>query len=84
MTSRITMPEQVLSRYQEGRITSHGLVLDILSQSGKRRLSKILEILPANILRELKEFVESYSTDSMVFRGPRPKARAHLASQAGV
>jgi len=67
--------ERLLERYQEGQITKRGLVLELLSQSGSRRLSGALEQLPSDILKELKNFVESYRPGINIFRGPIPEAQ---------
>ncbi len=76
MTPKMTNPGQWLRRYEEGRITAKGLILVVLSLTGKRRLSRILEALPADILKQLKDFVDNYRPGIEVFRGPRPKMQA--------
>jgi hypothetical protein len=74
--SQITTPEQLLRHYQEGRITPHGLILTVLSHTGKRRLTKMLDVMPEDVLRLLKDFVDNYRPGIKVFRGPHPKALA--------
>ncbi len=76
MTPQTTTPKKLLRRYEEGRITATGLILTVLSLTGKRRLSEILEALPAEIFGQLKDFVDDYRPGMRVFYGPHPKMRA--------
>jgi len=68
--------KQLLRWYEEGRITAKGLILNVLSFSAKRRLTATLEVLPGDILGQMKDFVDSYRPGMRVFNGPRPKAAA--------
>jgi hypothetical protein len=65
--------QEILDRYEEGRETPTGVVLDVLSLSSKRSVAEALELLPVDILKELRTFVGYYSERTGVFRGPRPK-----------
>jgi hypothetical protein len=38
----------------------------------KRRVTKILEVLPAELLERVREFAEEYHPGLPVFRGPQP------------
>jgi hypothetical protein len=76
ITPQTMTAEQLLRWYEEGRITVNGLILNVLSSSVKRRLTTILEALPADILVQLKDFVDSYRPGMRVFHGPRPKVTA--------
>ena len=76
MNPLLTTAEQMLNRYRQGRITSQGLALELLSLTDKRLLLELLEALPADILLELKAFVEEYRPAIKVFRGPRPRPQA--------
>jgi hypothetical protein len=76
MTPQTTTPEQLLRRYQEGRITAKGLILIVLSVTDRLRLMKILDALPADILEQLKDFVDNYEPGMKIFHGPRPRIRA--------
>jgi hypothetical protein len=73
MSPQMATPRQLVRRYEEGRITSTGLILDVLNLAGKQRLTKMLEALPVDILEQLRDFVENYKPGREVFRGPRPK-----------
>jgi hypothetical protein len=52
------------------------LILTVLSLSSKRRLQGILEALPREILKKLRDFTEHYQPEIRVFHGPRPNIRA--------
>ncbi len=67
---------QLVRRYEQGRITATGLILGVLSLPGKRRLTKMLETLPADVLEQLKDFVENYKPEMRIFHGPRPNLQA--------
>jgi hypothetical protein len=69
----MTAAQQLLQRYQDGRFTTTGLILAVLSLTNKRVLMETLEILPRNVLRELKAFVDDYRPRMKIFRGPRPR-----------
>src|SRR5436309_7054962 len=65
--------QELMEKYKEGRETPAGIVLDVLSQTSKRVVTETLELLPTDILKELKSFVGYYNPKTKVFRGPRPK-----------
>src|SRR6266487_3914714 len=68
--------EELLRKYKEGRITANGVILNLLSLTGKQRLIQALEILPDELLQKLKDFTDNYQPEMRVFRGPRPKAQS--------
>src|SRR5437867_1986411 len=65
--------QEILDRYKGGRETPTGVVLDVLSLSSKRSVAEALELLPGDILKELRTVVGYYNENTAVFRGPRPK-----------
>jgi hypothetical protein len=68
--------EELLRKYKEGRITAHGVILNLLSLTGKQRLIKALEVLPDELLQRLKDFTDDYKPEMRIFRGSRPKAQS--------
>jgi hypothetical protein len=72
----MTTSEQLLRRYEEGRLTAQGLILAVLGITGKKRLAKIVEALPGDLLELLKDFVDHYRPGMRVFHGPLPKISA--------
>jgi hypothetical protein len=68
--------EELLRKYKEGRITANGVILSLLSLTGKQRLIKALEILPDELLQRLKDFTDDYKPEMRIFRGSRPKAQS--------
>jgi hypothetical protein len=68
--------DQLLEHYEQGRLTAQGLILTMLSMSSKQRLTRMLGILPAELLKQLKDFVAHYDAETQVFRGPRPRIEA--------
>ena len=71
-----TNPQRLLWQYHQGRLTAHGFILKILSFTGKQRLTSALEVLPPEILEQLKDFISRYEPGMRVFRGPRPRPQA--------
>jgi hypothetical protein len=69
-------PQEILQRYFDGRYNVTGLILAVLCRSGKRFLTETLDILPPDLLIELKRFVHDYRPRMRIFRGPRPKRAA--------
>jgi hypothetical protein len=65
-------PEQILKRYQAGHVTETGLMLDVLRLTDDRDVIQALEMLPEDVLNELREFVGYYTPRTRVFPGPRP------------
>jgi len=76
MCPETTTPERLLRQYEQGRLTAHGFILRVLSFTGKQRLTRALEIMPPEILEQLKDFIAHYETGMRVFRGPRPRTQA--------
>lgn len=48
----------------------------VLGFTGKRGLTRALEIMPPEILEQLKDFIAHYEPGMRVFRGPRPRMQA--------
>src|SRR5438128_407220 len=69
MCPETTTPERLLRQYEQGRLTAHGFILRVLSFTGKQRLTRALEILPSEILEQLKDFIAHYETGMRVLRG---------------
>jgi hypothetical protein len=67
--------QAILKRWQDGTSTRCGVVLDILSQSSKKVVTQAMEIIPADILAELEEFVGYYTPKTLIFNGPRPNSK---------
>jgi hypothetical protein len=63
---------KVLAHYEEGRITPTGFILDFLNVADQDDLREALEVLPADLLEKLKDFVDRYRPDMLVFRGSLP------------
>jgi hypothetical protein len=76
MNSNHNPAEELLRKYKEGRITANGVILSLLSLTGKQRLIKALEILPDELLERLKDFTDDYKPEMRIFRGSRPKAQS--------
>ena len=68
--------EVLLRKYKEGRITANGVILNLLTLTGKQRLITAIEILPDELLQRLKNFTDDYKPEMRVFRGSRPKAQS--------
>ena len=68
--------EELLRKYKEGRITADGVILNLLSLTGKQRLIKALEVLPDELLQRLKDFTDDYKPEMRIFRGSRPKVQS--------
>jgi hypothetical protein len=68
--------EESLRKYKEGRITANGVILNLLSLTGKQRLIKTLEVLPDDLLQKLKDFTDDYKPEMRIFRAARPKIQS--------
>jgi hypothetical protein len=79
---------KILDHYEEGRITSTGAIIRLLNITDRDELKEALEILPPELLEQLRDFVRRWRPDLKVFRGPPPDpiavgmARDLLASTA--
>lgn len=69
-------PDELIRKYKEGRITANGVILNLLSLTGKQRLIKALEVLPDELLQKLKDFTDNYKPEMKIFRGSRPKVQS--------
>ena len=69
-------PQRLLREYEHGRLTAHGFILKVLNFTGKQRLTRALEMLPPEILEQLKDFISRYEPGMRVFRGPPPRPQA--------
>ena len=67
--------QKILNRWETGYSTRCGVVLDILSQTSKKVVTQAMEIIPADILAELEEFVGYYTPKTLIFNGPRPNSK---------
>jgi hypothetical protein len=67
---------KVWDQYQEGRITATGFIIDFLNAADPDDLREALEILPADLLEKLREFIRGYRPDMRVFRGTPPSPGA--------
>jgi hypothetical protein len=65
--------QQLVEEYEEGKTTATGLMLDLLNLTSKRAVAEALDVLPLQVLRELRAFVAHYSPRTRIFRGPRPR-----------
>jgi hypothetical protein len=68
--------KKVWDHYEEGRITRTGFVIDFLNAADPDDLREALEVLPPELLEELRDLVARYRPDMVVFRGSPPKASA--------
>jgi hypothetical protein len=62
--------------YEEGRITATGFIIDFLNAADPDDLREALGVLPADLLKELREFVRDYGPEMRVFRGAPPDPEA--------
>jgi hypothetical protein len=62
--------------YEEGRITATGFIIDFLNAADPDDLREALDILPADLLEKLREFLREYRPDMRVFRGDPPSPGA--------
>jgi hypothetical protein len=62
--------------YKEGRITPTGFIIDFLNAADPEDLREALDVLPADLLEKLREFVREYRPDMRVFRGSPPSPGA--------
>jgi hypothetical protein len=68
--------KKVWDQYEEGRITRTGFVIDFLNAADQEDLREALEVLPPELLEELRGFVASYRPDMLIIRGRPPKPAA--------
>jgi len=69
------IPQDLIRKYEEGRLTPTGLILLVLHQSRKQAVVEALELLPPPLLQQLKQFVQDYRPDVSVFHGPTPNPK---------
>jgi hypothetical protein len=62
--------------YEEGRITATGFIIDFLNAADPDDLREALDVLPADLLEKLSEFLREYRPDMRVFRGDPPSPSA--------
>ena len=62
--------------YEEGRITRTGFAINFLNAADPDDLREALEVLPPELLEELRDFVASYRPDMLIIRGRPPKPAA--------
>ena len=66
----------LLDDYAAGRITPTGFVVDLLNTVNHDDLQEALEMLPADLVGPVRDFVESYRPDMRVYRGSPPDPSA--------
>ncbi len=64
--------QHALLRYESGRLTATGLMLETLQLVTVENVDSILSSLPLEVLEALKKFVEGYRPGVRVFNGPKP------------
>ncbi len=67
-----TPGKKILDYYEEGRITATGVVLRVLDLTDREEMREAIEILPPELLGKLRDFIETYRPDMLVFPGPPP------------
>lgn len=67
---------KILDHYEEGQITATSAILGLLDISDQEEMREAIEALPPDLLKRLRDFVESYWPEMRVFPGPPPKPSA--------
>ena len=67
---------KILDHYQEGRLTATSAILRLLDISDQEEMREAIEALPPDLLKRLRDFVESYWPEMRVFPGPPPDPAA--------
>jgi hypothetical protein len=67
---------KVWDRYEAGRITPTGFIIDFLNAADPDDLREAPGVLPADLLEKLREFVRDYRPEVRVFRGTPPSPGA--------
>jgi hypothetical protein len=62
----------ILNKYEQGRITSSGFIIELLNSLNHDELKDALELLPSDLVERVRVFVESYRPEMRVFRGLAP------------
>jgi hypothetical protein len=62
--------------YEEGRITATGFIIRFLDAADPDDVREALDVLPADLLEELRQFLKDYRPDMRVFRGSPPSPAA--------
>ena len=63
---------KILRNYEAGRITPTGFILDLMNDANRDELKEMLDVIPPDLLRKLRDFVVRFRPDIKVFRGPPP------------
>jgi hypothetical protein len=71
-----TPGQKIWDYYEEGRITATGAVLRVLDLTDRDEMREAIEMLPPELLGKLRDFIESYRPDRLVFPGPPPSPEA--------
>jgi hypothetical protein len=66
----------VWDHYQEGRITATGFLIEFLNAADPEDVREALDVLPADLLKEWRQFFEDDRPAMRVFRGTLPSPRA--------
>jgi hypothetical protein len=67
---------KILRYYEEGRITATGFILDLLNDANRDDLKEMLDVIPPDLLKKLRDFVVSYRPDMKIIRGDPPDPSA--------
>lgn len=73
---------QAWDHYKEGRITATGFLVEFLNAADPEDVREALDVLPADLLEELRQFVKDYRPDMRVFRGFPPSPSAVVMARA--
>jgi hypothetical protein len=68
-------------RYEEGRITPTGFIIDFLNAADPDDLREAMGVLPSDLLEKLREFVRDYRPEMHVFRGTPPNPSAVIMAR---
>jgi hypothetical protein len=68
--------KKILDYYEEGRITRTGAILRLLDLIEPEEMREAIEVLPPDLLDELRDFIETYRPEMRVFPGPPPDPNA--------
>jgi hypothetical protein len=71
-----TPGQKIRDYYEEGRITATGAILRVLDLTDRDEMREAIEMLPPELLGKLRDFIETYRPDMLVFPGPPPRPEA--------
>ncbi len=73
---------RVLEKYQEGRLTPTGLILETLALPEEEMIDEVLASLPHEVRTRFWLFVDTYGPGTVIVNGPRPREAAVLHARA--